>query len=232
MIGGDPRNLLPMVLFFIPALLIGFTLHEAAHALVANAQGDPTAKNLGRLTLNPIRHLDPLGVVMLVLAGVGYAKPVPVNPANLKGQLSRLLVALAGPGANLVVAVAVSIPLKLIAASSGVPVQFDIPLCSLTAPPLEILKTELTYIYTLNLLLMVFNLLPIPPLDGFELVRTVLRRSNPRLLFQIESNRQTIYIVLILAFLLVRGALFFVLLLVANPAASLLGVPLHIWPCT
>ena len=227
-----PSNILLQVLFFLPALVIAFTLHEASHALVANLNGDPTAKNQGRLTLNPIRHLDVLGLVMIAFVGIGYAKPVPINAGNLRGQWSRLLVALAGPGANLVLAIVASIPLKLIAA--GTPAGFlNPPMCSLTAAPIDIVRTELTYIYTLNLLLMVFNLLPIPPLDGFELVRTVLRRSNPRLLFQIESNRQSIYVVALLLFLLVPTALFYVILLIVNPVTLLLGVPIYtgFWPC-
>jgi Zn-dependent protease len=231
MLFGDQRYLLPRVLFFIPALVIAFTLHEAAHALVANLQGDPTAKNEGRLSLDPRRHIDPLGLIMIMVIGVGYAKPVPVNPSRLKGQLSHLMVSLAGPAANLVLAILVSIPLKLIAGNAGVlGVPDFFTTCSLSAAPLDILKTELFYMYTLNVFLMVFNLLPIPPLDGFELVRTVLRRSNPKLLFQIEMYRMQIFFGVLLVFFLLPGALFFVIRLVANPVATALGVPLG-FPC-
>lgn len=231
MLRGDPHTLVLRLLFFIPALAIGFTLHEAAHALVATVQGDPTPKNQGRLSLNPIRHVDPLGLIMILLIGVGYAKPVQINPSKFRSQWSHLLVALAGPAANLAIAVAVSIPLKVMAGTTGLlgGPDFSAP-CSLTAPPLDVLKTELFFIYTLNLFLMVFNLLPIPPLDGFELVRSVLRRSNPGLLFRIESNRQQIYLVVLLVFLFAPQILFFVIDFIVNPVATVLGVPLN-YPC-
>jgi len=231
MLLGDPHTLVPRVLFFIPALVLGFTLHEFSHALVANMQGDPTAKNAGRLSLNPRRHIDPLGLIMIMIIGLGYAKPVPVNPSKMRGQFSHLLVSLAGPLANLLIAILASIGLKIIAGANGTlgGPDFFAP-CSLTAPPLQILKTELFYIYTLNLFLMVFNLLPIPPLDGFELVRTILRRSNPRLLFQIEMNRSQILVVVLLVFLFLPQLLFFVINLSVRPVATVLGVPL-IYPC-
>ena len=231
MLLGDPHFLLQRVLFFIPALVLGFTLHEFSHALVANAVGDPTAKNQGRLTLNPVRHIEPLGLIMILVIGLGYAKPVPVNHSKMRGQFSPLMVALAGPGANLVIAIIASIALKVVAGSTGTLGGPDFSaFCSLALGPTQILKTELFYIYTLNLFLMVFNLLPIPPLDGFELVRTILRRSNPRLLFQIEMNLPQILIVVLLIFLFLPGVLFFVVNFVASPVALVLGVPLN-FPC-
>ncbi|HEV3234956.1 MAG TPA: site-2 protease family protein [Candidatus Dormibacteraeota bacterium] len=231
MLFGDQHFLIQRVLFFIPALVIGFTLHEFSHALVANLVGDPTAKNQGRLTLNPVKHIDPIGMIMILVIGLGYAKPVPVNHSKMRGRLAPLLVALAGPGMNLIIAIVASIALKVIAGNSGLLGGPDFSTyCSLTVDPIQVLKTELFYIYTLNLFLMVFNLLPIPPLDGFELVRTILRRSNPRLLFQIEMNLPQIYIVILLIFLFLPGVLFFVVNFVAAPVAFVLGVPL-IRPC-
>ncbi len=231
MLLGDPHFLLQRVLFFIPALVLGFTLHEFSHALVANVVGDPTAKNQGRLSLNPVRHIEPLGLIMILAIGLGYAKPVPVNYSKMRGQFSPLMVALAGPGANLVIAIIASIALKIVAGSTSTLGGLDFSaVCSLALGPVQILKTELFYIYTLNLFLMVFNLLPIPPLDGFELVRTVLRRSNPRLLFQIEMSRPQILIVVLLIFLFLPRVLFFVINFVAAPVATVLGVPLS-FPC-
>ncbi len=231
MLFGDQHFLIQRVLFFIPALIIGFTLHEFSHALVANAVGDPTAKNQGRLTLNPIKHVEPIGLIMILVMGFGYAKPVPVNHSKMRGQFSPLMVALAGPAMNLVIAIIASIALKIIAGSSGTLGGPDFSAyCSLTVDPFQVLKTELFYIYSLNLVLMVFNLLPIPPLDGFELVRTVLRRSNPRLLFQIEMNLPQIYLVILLVFLFFRGVLVFIINFVAIPVATVLGVPLN-FPC-
>jgi Zn-dependent protease len=229
---GDPGTFLLRLIFFVPALLIGFTLHEFAHALVAVRQGDPTPKNQGRLSLDPRRHLHPLGTVMVLLAGVGFAKPVMVNPRNFKRDRSALMVALAGPGANLLVAVVASVAIKLVAQATAFQPGFPnfLTSCTLNAAPIEVLKTELYFIYTLNLYLMVFNLLPVPPLDGFEIIRTTLRKRNPRLVYQIESNRDSIVLVFVLIALLASSVLFLVMGLVVHPVAALLGVPV-ISPC-
>ena len=229
---GDPGTFVLRLLFFVPALLIGFTLHEFAHALVAVRQGDPTPRNQGRLSLDPRRHLHPLGTVMVLLAGVGFAKPVMVNPRNFKHDSSALMVALAGPAANLLIAVVASVAIKLVAQATAFQPGFPnfLPGCTLNAAPIEVLKTELYFIYTLNLYLMVFNLLPVPPLDGFEIIRTTLRRRNPRLLYQVESNRDSIVLVFVLVALLAASVLFFVMGLVVHPVATLLGVPV-ISPC-
>ncbi len=229
---SDPRAFLFKIIFLIPALLIGFTLHEFAHAAVAVQQGDPTPRNQGRLSLDPRRHLHPLGTLMVLLAGVGFAKPVMINPRNFKRERSALMVALAGPAANLLIAVLASLILKIVAETTarpgGLPNFFAS--CSLTTSPLEVFKTELYFIYTLNLFLMVFNLLPVPPLDGFEIIRTTLRRGNPRLLYQIESNRDSIVMIFVLVALLASSVLFFVMGLVVNPIATVLGVPVG-FPC-
>lgn len=229
---GDPGTFLLRLIFFVPALLIGFTLHEFAHALVAVRQGDATPKNQGRLSLDPRRHLHPLGTVMVLLAGVGFAKPVMVNPRNFKRDRSALMVALAGPGANLLVAVVASVAIKLVAQATAFQPGFPnfLTSCTLNAAPIEVLKTELYFIYTLNLYLMVFNLLPVPPLDGFEIIRTTLRKRNPRLVYQIESNRDSIVLVFVLIALLASSVLFFVMGLVVHPVAAVLGVPV-ISPC-
>ena len=229
---GDPLVFVLRLLFFVPALLIGFTLHEFAHAAVAVRQGDPTPRNQGRLSLNPRRHLHPLGTVMVLLAGVGFAKPVMVNPRNFKHERSALLVSLAGPAANLVVAIVASVAIKLVASATAFQPGFPnyLTACTLNAAPLEVLKTELYFIYTLNLFLMVFNLLPVPPLDGFELVRTTLRKTNPRLLYQVESNRDSIILVFVLIALIAAPILFFLMRLVIDPIAGLLGVA-ALTPC-
>jgi len=222
---GDPNIILLRIAFLVPALLLGFVLHEMAHAYVAVALGDDTPRRQGRLSPDPRRHLDPLGTIMVLLIGVGYAKPVQINPSALRTTTNKLAVALAGPLTNLAVAVLVSIPLKLMASTTLGGQTWPVA-CSLSAPPAAVLTTELFYIYSLNLLLAVFNLLPIPPLDGFELVRAVLRSRNPRLLFQIEMNRQGILLLFFVAVLFLPGILFGILNLVLNPLTSLLGVPL------
>jgi Zn-dependent protease len=236
---GDPVLFLLHVLFLIPALLLGFVLHELAHAVVAVSQGDPTPRNQGRISLDPRRHMDPLGMVLVLFVGIGYAKPVEINPARLRSEFSRLLVALAGPAANLAIAVVASLALKLLTPADPI---FGLPdfraQCSIAVPPLEVLRTALFYVYTLNLFLMLFNLVPIPPLDGFELIRTVLRRNNPRLLFQIETNRQQIFFAFLLVFFLLPAfvqafdflSFFRFMSFVLRPLVLLLGVPLYL-PC-
>lgn len=228
----DPRTFIPRLIFLVPALLIGFTLHEFAHALVAVRLGDPTPRNQGRLSLDPRRHLHPFGTIMVLLAGIGFAKPVMINPRNLRGEMGQLIVSLAGPAANLAIAILASVALKVVAqttAAPGSPPNF-FTVCSLTSSPIEVLKAELFVIYTLNLYLMIFNLLPIPPLDGFEIIRTTLRRRNPRLLYQIDSNRDSIVMVFVLVALVASSVIFLLLNLVVNPIATILGVPLG-FPC-
>lgn len=236
---GDPVQFLLRLVFLVPALFLGFVLHEFAHAAVAVSQGDPTPRHQGRLSLDPRRHLDPVGIVLVLFVGIGYAKPVQINPSRLRGEFSRLMVALAGPAANLAIAVVASLALKIIESNQ---VVFGLPpftaFCSVSLSPIEVLKTALLYIYTLNLFLMLFNLIPIPPLDGFELIRTALRRNNPRLLFQIEMNRQQIFFAFIAIFFLLPAlvpafdflSFFRIMQLILQPLVLLLGVPLRL-PC-
>ncbi len=140
---------LEFFLIFIPILLVCITIHEYAHAKVADILGDPTARYAGRLTLNPIKHIDPIGLIALIVVRIGWAKPVPVNPYNFKHpEKGMMLVGLAGPGANFFLAWTLAIILKTIPLNS----YFWI----------NILQSTIW----VNLALMVFNLIPIPPLDG------------------------------------------------------------------
>jgi len=170
-------NLLARVIVVAIMLLIGFPVHEFAHALAAYRLGDSTAKLFGRLTLNPIAHFDPLGGILLAVSfigagfGFGWAKPTPVNPANLAGgRRGEALVAAAGPLSNLVLAAVAALPLRYI---------FATPELALEIPPLVIAILQL-FVF-INLVLMVFNLLPIPPLDGSKVLFAFL---PPRLSWQ------------------------------------------------
>ena len=158
-------------------LLIGFPVHEFAHALAAYRLGDGTAKLLGRLTLNPIAHFDPLGGILLAVSfigagfGFGWAKPTPVNPANLAGgRRGEAIVAAAGPLSNLVLAAAAALPLRYLLATPGLAEQV----------PLLVVQILYLFVY-INLVLMLFNLLPIPPLDGSKVLFAFL---SPRLSWQ------------------------------------------------
>jgi Zn-dependent protease len=147
--------------------LVALPFHEFSHALAATVQGDPTSRFLGRLTLNPLAHIDPIGGLMILLVGFGWAKPTPYNPLNLRyGRAGEALVAFAGPASNLVLAVAAALPLRYIYATG-----MDVP---------AILETALVLWVYLNLLLMVFNLLPIPPLDGSKVLFALMDPRTER----------------------------------------------------
>ncbi|MBI3826228.1 MAG: site-2 protease family protein [Candidatus Rokubacteria bacterium] len=183
---SDPSAFLAGLAVKIPALLLAVTLHEVAHGLVADRLGDPTARALGRLTLNPLPHIDPLGALALVLAGFGWAKPVPVNGANLRHpRRDMALVAAAGPVANLAVAFAGLVTLGL--------VQRTLILGSVTAT----LHQVLLYVFTFNLGLAVFNLLPLPPLDGGHFLPYLLPRAAWPALPALQRAGPVILIVLL-----------------------------------
>jgi len=143
---------------FIIAIVLGITVHEFMHAYTAHRLGDDTARLLGRLSLNPMAHLDPFGTLLLVLAGFGYGKPVPFNESRLRSAMGVTFVALAGPLANLVLAALCAIPLRFSAASLLGGAYEEI----------------LTAIVLWNCVLAIFNLVPIPPLDGANVVYGLL----------------------------------------------------------
>jgi Zn-dependent protease len=154
MLGLDPSTLISRIII----LVIAFTLHEFSHALVATWLGDDTPQQAGRLTLNPIAHLDLVGTLMLLFAGFGWAKPVPVNPYALR-QRSRaglMLVSLAGPASNL-----------LLAVIAGLIIRFTkMPLYGLSNRFLPTLGQFLLEFTVINITLCLFNLIPLAPLDG------------------------------------------------------------------
>ncbi|MBI2463284.1 MAG: site-2 protease family protein [Candidatus Spechtbacteria bacterium] len=160
------------IILFLVILIFSVVVHEVSHGLAANALGDPTARMMGRLTLNPIVHIDPIGSIivplMLVISAqlgaplmlFGWAKPVPYNPYNLSNQQwGPAMVGLAGPAANFAIAIVFGIALRFL------------PLSSLgQGTPLDAVSVVFSVIVYLNLVLGVFNLMPIPPLDGSKLL--------------------------------------------------------------
>jgi Zn-dependent protease len=150
-------------------ILVGFPVHEFAHAFTANQLGDSTARYQGRLTLNPVTHFDPLGGTFLVLstllAGfpIGWAKPTPVNPYNLRwGRRGDVVVALAGPLSNLILAAAVALPLRFILDSPALMNHIA------ANQALSLMFDSVMFFVVINIVLAVFNFLPIPPLDGWH----------------------------------------------------------------
>lgn len=190
---------IPTIVAFIVTATLAFAYHEFAHAIVADRLGDHTPRSYGRITLNPFVHLDVFGMIMLLLAGFGWAT-TPVNPNNLRGnpRKSYAIVAVAGPAANLIMAIIWAIPIRL---GLAAPSLGDLGLAG-TDLPIPTLF-QLCYIgVQINLLLMAFNLMPIPPLDGFTILMGLL---PPEMAYQLTPLRQYGTIILIVAiFLLPR----------------------------
>ena len=145
--------------YYVPGILLGLTVHECCHALCAWKLGDPTARDQGRITLNPLKHIDIIGFVFILVAGFGWAKPVQFNPERLQNlRRDKALIAAAGPLSNLAI---------------GIVLIFLIKRLFFQANPMFLNENALTFLYyaaVINLGLFVFNLLPIPPLDGSHIV--------------------------------------------------------------
>ncbi len=160
----DFNTFMQQLIIQVPPLLFALTIHELAHGYVAWRLGDPTAKNEGRLTLNPLKHLDPIGVLAFIIMKIGWAKPVPVNPHYFRNpQRDMLLVALAGPGSNILLAVASAALAHFFVAFRILPLFVLHPLVAMLAASVWI-----------NIMLAVFNCIPIPPLDGSRVVMGLL----------------------------------------------------------
>ncbi len=192
----DPLLGLITVVTLCASLVIGITVHEFSHAYVATSLGDRTARNLGRLSLNPIRHLDPLGSVLILLAGFGWGKPVPVSPVFLRiGQrIGMAMVSLAGPLSNIIAAAVFGIALRAdVAGLAGS--EFTVG----TFQGSDLIRFALVELVKWNLILAVFNLLPIAPLDGFKVALGVLPRKAANTYARTERYGPVVLMVLILA---------------------------------
>jgi len=188
------NTFITQLIILAPPLLLALTVHEFAHGYVAYRLGDPTAKSLGRLTLNPLKHLDPIGTIAFFFIKFGWAKPVPVNPAYFKNPKKDMLwVALAGPATNLCLAIVSAIVTKFIWALAS-----TIPYSSLAEAFLVPLNGMLIASVWINLVLCIFNFLPIPPLDGSRILTGLLPDNLARSYLKVE--RYGFIIVLLLAF--------------------------------
>jgi Zn-dependent protease len=173
--------LLKISVMLVPGLL-AITLHEVAHGWVAERLGDPTARLLGRLTLNPFRHLDPVGALLLLLIGFGWARPVPVTLKNLRHPRRGMMwVALGGPLANLGLALLSALALRGLAVLSAGPAGSG--WWTMLGEPLALMAAFSLYI---NLVLTVLNLVPVPPLDGGRVLAGLLPRRAATVLASIE----------------------------------------------
>ena len=169
---GDIKGAIISFLLSVPIIILILSVHEYAHGVVAKKLGDPTAESLGRLTLNPIKHIDPIGFVMFLIVGVGYAKPVPINSRYFKKpKRDMAIVGAAGPLANLAMALIFTFLIKLM--------FLLVPFLPSTLPAWT--PTALSYLYNIlylgvfyNLAFMLFNLIPVPPLDGSRILYAFL----------------------------------------------------------
>ena len=195
------RGLVTLASFSI-ALLVALTVHEFSHALSATLLGDNTARRLGRLSLNPIAHLDPLGTAMILLAGFGWAKPTPVDPASLRigTRPGIAVVSLAGPFSNLVVAMLAATPIN-----AGFLYSSFAWFTIFTGQPSGVVGYVIGSVIFLNLLLAAFNLIPVAPLDGFKVAVGLLPREASYRFSRLEPYGPAILLLLIMSRFLLPG---------------------------
>lgn len=188
---SDPMAWIMSELIMLPGIIIGLAFHEYAHAAVAYKLGDPTPKMQGRVTINPLAHIDPIGLAALLFAGFGWGVPVQINPANFRNRRrDELLVSLAGVTMNLIVAIVFTIVAKLLYVFAG-PAFLSGNLGS-------IIWTMVMYIIQINLVLMIFNLIPCPPLDGFSVISEIFDIKHTELYWTIYRYGDWILIALII----------------------------------
>ncbi len=200
-------NLTPEILLGrVIGLVIGFTLHEWAHAFIAYRLGDNTAYRQGRLTLDPRAHIEPLGIFLALIAGFGWARPVPVNPRAFYPHETRglVIVSLAGPLMNLVIAAGVGGAIRLLDGAGMMP---------------DFLYTVLATVVLFNIVLFLFNLIPLSPLDGYRIAVGVLPRQQSNTLVRYERETTLALMLIIMLGAITNGRL--------DPLGTLLGPPIR-----
>jgi len=178
------------ILYLIPtalALIVAITIHEFSHALAADKLGDPTPRSLGRLSLNPLKHLDPIGTLALIFLGFGWGKPVPIDPYNLQHpKRDEAIISLAGPVSNLILALIISLIVRFL------------PLNNISILFLSILVQ-------MNVILAIFNLLPLPPLDGSKIFLALLPQDKS-VQWQEAFEKYGFILIIVLLFLPIGGS--------------------------
>ncbi|MCI8609315.1 MAG: site-2 protease family protein [Firmicutes bacterium] len=177
-------------LLMLPGIVVGLTFHEAAHGYVSYWLGDPTPKLQGRLSLNPARHLDPVGFLALFIAGFGWGEPVQINPAYYKHRRrDEFLVSIAGVATNFIIAMITGLIMKAVLANASY---------SFIAGMGGIILDILNYMFMVNIVLMVFNLLPVPPLDGFGILTQIFNLQQYNWYWKLYQNGFLILMILII----------------------------------
>lgn len=178
------QNPIDFVLWVV-AIILALSIHEFSHALAGKLQGDRTAEMEGRLTLNPLSHIDWLGFILLVIAGFGWAKPTPFNPYNLKyRKYGPALVAIAGPISNVIAVIVIGTVLAVLYRTTGI-------------DPNNLMVLLFINLIQVNVLLAVFNLIPIPPLDGSKVLYTFIGQKYPDVVRFLEQNGTWLLLALI-----------------------------------
>lgn len=197
------QNGLLLLLLTLPGIIIGITFHEFSHALAADKLGDDTPRRQGRLSLNPIDHLDPIGFVLLIIAGFGWGKPVQTNPRNYSRKISmekgEAIVALAGPVMNFIVAGVLTLISYLITRFTGEAIIYTIYGGMVLGSALQILLIVIKFAITINITLGLFNLIPLPPLDGSKIIKIILPKKAKMWYI---NNEQILYVVFMILWLI------------------------------
>lgn len=187
--GGSVSEWIYDTLVSLPGIIIALTFHEAAHGYMSYWLGDPTPKIQGRLSLNPVHHIDPLGFITLLLFGFGWGEPVQIHPGYYKHRRrDEFLVSIAGVTVNLLLAVITSFVIKAILNNMTEAFYYGIG---------KILLDVLLYMFSINIVLMVFNLLPVPPLDGFGIITQIFNLQKYDWYWKIYQNGFAILMLLI-----------------------------------
>lgn len=188
---ADPMDWLMSELMMLPGIIIGLAFHEFAHAKVAYKLGDPTPKMQGRVTINPLAHIDPVGLAALLFVGFGWGVPVQINPSNFRHRRrDELMVALAGVTMNLIIAIVFAIIAKVLYMTAGA--------VFLSSGVGSILWLMIMYVIRINLVLMIFNLIPCPPLDGFSIISEIFNIKHTEFYWTLYRYGNWILIALII----------------------------------
>lgn len=186
---ANPMDWIMRTLIILPGIILGLSFHEFAHAWVANRCGDPTPKYHNRITINPAAHIDPLGFLALIFIGFGWGRPVVINPNNFrKPRRDELLVSLAGVTMNLILAFIFMGTIRLL---------YEFALGFMLSDLGMILQDILIWVVHINIVLMVFNLLPIPPLDGFNVLTQIFNLRNTEFYYRVYDKGFLILMILI-----------------------------------
>lgn len=233
LISGDIYGFLLQVLFLLPAFVIALSFHEAAHAWMANKMGDPTAKSLGRLTIDPTKHFDLFGIITFIFIGFGWGKPVPTNPRNYRNyKKANILVAISGVSMNMAIALIALVLISILTLGNVFISIWPIYMYRSFIPNMhlsftDIIHTILFFIAYINLILCFFNLIPIPPLDGHHLVKGYIARKSPN--FYMAYQRYGFLVLILLLFVTpwVRTGLGWLVSFIIDGIGSLFGAPLN-----